>query len=125
MKLKLLALALVATLIATGCQTLNKSRFTSKTQVFKLAEPKTYEANFEISEGRGKDAKVIARPRIIFKAGQPAKIKVEGDVRTITAEAYVSSEGTDPVCLCKIRIRHNGKYIYHHSVIANPKPKQP
>lgn len=125
MKLKLFALALVTTLIATGCQTLNKSRFTSETQVFKLSEPKTYEASFVITEGRGKDATVIARPRIVFHAGQPAKIKVEGDVRTITAEAYVSAEGDAPVCLCKIRIRDSGKYIYHHSEIVTPKSKAP
>lgn len=123
MKLKLFALALVATFVTTGCQTLNRSRFTSETQVFKLAEPKTYEANFVLTEGRGKDATVIARPRIVFKAGQPAKIKVEGEVRTITAEAYVSADGDDPVCLCKIRVRDNGKYIYHHSEIVTPKSK--
>ena len=126
MKLKLFALALATTLITTGCQTLNsKSQFSTKTQIFKLAEAKTYEANFEVTEGKGEDAIVIARPKIIFRAGQPAKMQVEGPDRVLTAEAYVSAEGDDPVCLCKVRIRSGGKFIYHHSEIISPKPKQP
>lgn len=125
MKLKLLALALVATLITTGCQTLNKSRFNTKTQIFKLAEAKTYEANFEITEGSGEKAVVIARPKIVFRAGQPAQMQVEGPDRILTAEAFVSAEGDDPVCLCKVRIRSHGKFVYHHSEIVTPKPKQP
>lgn len=121
---KILFSLLVTTFVlGTGCQSLTSSRFESKVQVLKLAEPKTYEASFEITEGRGEAARVLATPKVIFRAGQPAKIEVGDGNRKIYADAYISDQGNDPVCLCKTSIWQDGKFIFRHSEIVTPKAK--
>ncbi len=123
LSLQLFSVLFVAALLNTGCQTFSAARFTSEVQVFKLPEARTYEARFKITEGRGEDARILSSPKIVFRAGEPAKMRIGDDDSTIYAEAYVSPEGPDPVCLCKTRIRRGGKYIYHHSEIVTPVAK--
>jgi hypothetical protein len=120
---KLFALLIAVSLFGPGCQTFTSSRFKSEVQVFKLAEAQTYEAQFKITEGHGEDATVLSSPKIVFRAGEPAKMRIGDADSTIYAEAYVSPDGADPVCLCKTRIRRNGKYVFHHSEIVTPKAR--
>lgn len=117
----LLTLATVAALIVvTGCQTLSSSRFRSEAVAVKLEGADAYQVSFTISEVAGDQAAVIATPRVVFRAGQPADVRIEKDQRVIKAEAYIQSGQVNPLCLVKTRILENGRQIFHHSEVIEP-----
>lgn len=116
-----LSLTFIAALFVSGCQT--PSPYRSSVQVHKLAQPKTYEANFKVTMVDGDQERVVSTPRIVFKAGEPAKMEVVSDEMQIYAEVYASGQGDDPLALCQTRIRKDGKYVLRHSEIIQPQAK--
>ena len=119
MRLSIKLSAILFALIGTGCQTLTSSSYKSEVQVHKLPEAQTYEARFKITEGGGAHT-IISSAKIVFKAGEPAKMTIQKNGMNIYASVYISAQGDDPLCLCKTRIRKDGKYIYHYSEIVTP-----
>jgi len=118
--LPLFALTAAFILIGTGCQTLNSSRFRSEATATKLDGADAYQVEFVISEIAAGETVVVARPRVVFRAGQPANVRIDNDTRVINAEAYVQAGQADPPCLVKTRIHENGRQIFHHSEVIQP-----
>ena len=117
----LLMLATVmAMFVLAGCQTLSSSRFRSEAVAVKLEGADAYQVNFTITEVAGDQDVVIARPRVVFRAGQPANVRIEDDHRVIKAEAYIQSGQANPLCLVKTRVLENGRQIFHHSEVIEP-----
>lgn len=111
-----LSFLLAATLlVATGCQTLDSTRFRSDATAVKLDGAEAYQVNFRITEMVGEKEVVVASPRLVFRAGQPANVRIENGRRVLNAEAYIQAGLVDPPCLVKTRIHENGRQIYHHS----------
>jgi len=119
----LCSLLLAAALFGVGCQTLNRSRFHSEARVIKLAEAGAYEATFRITEGSGEKAVTIATPKVVFRAGEPARVEVGNQQRMIFVDVYVPKQGDDPLCLCKTTIRQDGRFVFRHTQIVTPKAK--
>ena len=116
-----LSLTFVAALFVSGCQ--SPSPYRSSVKVHKLAQPKTYEANWKVSVVEGEEERVLSTPRVVFKAGEPAKMEVVSDDMQIYTEAYASAQGDDPLVLTQTRIRKDGKYVLRHSEIVQPEAK--
>jgi hypothetical protein len=110
----------VMLLLSAGCQTFSPPRFQSETTVYHAAEAGTYQADFTLREGSGDQAAVIATPKMIFRAGEPAKIRIERASRVITAEAYIPTGVADPVCIVKTRVFEGTRQIFHHSEVIKP-----
>ena len=116
-----LALAGVAAMIlTTACQTLGSARFRSEATASTLDGADAYQINFKITEVLADKEIVIATPRLVFRAGQPANVRVESDIRVINAEAYVQRGQKEPLCLVKTRIHEKGRLIFHHSELIKP-----
>lgn len=121
MNIRSLALALAATLLlTTGCQTTGHSRFRSAATVVRIPDSDGYQVSFEISEVVDGTVNVLASPRLVFRAGQPANIRMEGENRLIVGEAYIQRGQADPLCLVKTRVLENGRQIFHHSEVVRP-----
>ena len=120
-KTSTLALMFLGLLLLTaGCQTLNQPRFRSEATVVKLPDSDAYQVSYQISEVVEGGVNVLASPRLVFRAGQPANIRIEGNGRLILGEAYIQSGQTDPLCLVKTRVLEKGRQIFHYSEVIKP-----
>jgi hypothetical protein len=114
------AVGLLALLVTTGCQTLSSSRFRSEATAVKLDGADAYQVSFTISEVAGDQTVLLDSPRLVFRAGQPANMRIDSGNRVINVEAYVQAGQANPLCLVKTRIHENGRQIFHHSEVVTP-----
>ncbi|MFT4691840.1 MAG: hypothetical protein ACKVHO_12420 [Verrucomicrobiia bacterium] len=123
-KRKLWMLLLVG-LFVSGCQTFRRSRVETQVEVTRTAESKVYEAKFVITEGRGEEQTVIARPRVRFRAGNRARTEVGNEERMVRAQVYIrDSDDDSPAGVYKVWILENGKQTYYDSKVIFLAPRE-